>query len=246
MCSTLNCAFKIRLQKQYWKQIKENFTSSVEKRLKISSQAQPDASPLGLRLVGLLPCAVWAPKSTKLNLTSHARSNSVPYTVPPPSSQSRPRSETCRCVPATTTSTTTASSQQTRLESSQSEPSVIDKSRQPVTGCSMLLVPLTVQNFASSAQIPSICSHPPPAVQQPLIPQQKQPQHIQQLPQIHQPRHQCIHYDYPTKTTNITAPMESHNPKVRHFLINFASFQVINKYILIIYYIANPSARTLK
>lgn len=217
MCVNIQLCLKFS-RKDKTENRKKNFTYPVEKRLKISSQAQPDASPLGLRLVGLLPCAVWAPKSTKLTLTSHARSNSAPYSVPPPTSQSRPRSETCRCVPATTTSTSTAPSQRIRLESSETDPSVIDKSRQPVTGCSMLLVPLTVQNFTSSAQIPSICSHPPPAIQQPLIPQQKQPQHIQQLPQIHQPRHQCtIHYDYPTKTTNIAAPMDSHNPKVRHF-----------------------------
>lgn len=55
------------------------------KSLKISSNATPDASPVGLRFVGLLPCAVWAPKAPKPTISS---ANTpirfpAPYTVPP-------------------------------------------------------------------------------------------------------------------------------------------------------------------
>lgn len=52
-------------------------------QLKITSQTQPDASPsaVGLRLVGLLPCAVWSPKIPKPTIGQIQRVQASPYTV---------------------------------------------------------------------------------------------------------------------------------------------------------------------
>lgn len=48
----------------------------------ITSQTQPDASPsVGLRLVGLLPCAVWSPKIPKPTIGQLQRVQATPYTV---------------------------------------------------------------------------------------------------------------------------------------------------------------------
>lgn len=51
------------------------------KAVKISSQESPDASPVGLRLVGVLPCAVFAPKAPKSSSLAAQRQSSAPYTI---------------------------------------------------------------------------------------------------------------------------------------------------------------------
>lgn len=57
------------------------FTVVDQSQLKISSQTHPDASPCGLRLVGLLPCAVWTPKVQKPTIAGQVRAQSVPYPI---------------------------------------------------------------------------------------------------------------------------------------------------------------------
>lgn len=58
-----------------------NFSLRIHIALKITSQAQPDASPVGLRLVGLLPCAVWTPKVPKPRIAGQARTSTTPYPI---------------------------------------------------------------------------------------------------------------------------------------------------------------------
>jgi hypothetical protein len=59
---------------------------------------------VGLRLVGLLPCAVWAPKIPKPTVASQARITSAPYSTAAAHSTPRlpQRSENCRCSVPTT------------------------------------------------------------------------------------------------------------------------------------------------
>lgn len=59
-----------------------NFRQRSFSQVKITSQTQPDASPsVGLRLVGLLPCAVWSPKIPKPTIGQIQRVQATPYTV---------------------------------------------------------------------------------------------------------------------------------------------------------------------
>lgn len=68
----------VQKQKPNAKFSNQRFYSQV----KITSQTQPDASPsVGLRLVGLLPCAVWSPKISKPTIGQIQRVQASPYTV---------------------------------------------------------------------------------------------------------------------------------------------------------------------
>lgn len=68
-------------EKEKRRVLPKHFCQRFISEIKITSQTHPDASPVGLRLVGLLPCAVWSPKIPKPTIAGQARVQSLPYTT---------------------------------------------------------------------------------------------------------------------------------------------------------------------
>lgn len=60
----------------------EKLLSKILAYFKISAQNLPEASPVGLRLVGYVPCNVYTPKASKQTSISEARVNTMPYIAP--------------------------------------------------------------------------------------------------------------------------------------------------------------------
>lgn len=74
------CNTHLRTRQSVQNSVKVYIVPELKYRVKISSQTQPDASPsVGLRLVGLLPCAVWSPKVPKPTIGGQVRA--TPYTT---------------------------------------------------------------------------------------------------------------------------------------------------------------------
>lgn len=141
------------------------------KSIKISSQTQPEASPVGLRLVGLLPCAVWTPKIPKPTVASQARITSAPYSTAAAAHQTPrlpQRAEACRC--SIPTPPSTINSQRPALIG----PSPVVRSSTvtstSTSNNSMLLVPFAVPGFVPVQQQQQqhhsnvTNQHPPPTI----------------------------------------------------------------------------------
>lgn len=100
------------------------------KSLNITSQTRPDASPVGLRLVGLLPCAVWASKAPKPSSAALQQVRAAPYTIPSSSVGiqqhiNRSIDPNCRCTTTTTSVTPTGITLQQQLSQPPPQPSAI-------------------------------------------------------------------------------------------------------------------------
>lgn len=128
---------------------------------------------MGLRLVGLLPCAVWTPKIPKPTVASQARITSAPYTATAAAVHSTPRvpqrTDTCRCShPPSTTSQRPALIGPSPIIRTSTVTST------SASNNSMLLVPFAVPGFVpvqqqqQQQQHPNVANqhnqHPPPVL----------------------------------------------------------------------------------
>lgn len=167
---------------------------------------------MGLRLVGLLPCAVWAPKVPKPTISGaqNRRTANAPYTVTSPN-----RADNCRCTSTTSTPQHQQQQQQQRFISVPQIRANVATTvpRATIAGPRLLRsATATATATATSATVRNPMLLVPFAVPGfvPVQPQQSgQPQQLQQMSAVqqqsgaaivqqhqHQPQHQHHHHHH--------------------------------------------------
>lgn len=160
----------------YWQRIKQKSIWGFEKSLNITSSTLSDANPcLGLRLVGLLPCAVWAKSPTTTAKASSSTTLSsvrvAPYSTAPSAQRLTTTTLTNRALLDSTSTTTTQANcekttRQCRCNRNQQVVNPTNISVQASTTANqMLLVPL---HTTSNGIMPQ--QHHQPSHHQPHIP----------------------------------------------------------------------------
>lgn len=212
---------------------------------------------MGLRLVGLLPCAVWTPKIPKPTIAGQARVTTHPYPIPSVTGGStatvvpltanrlltRPNTSSCRCSnsqqlanrPSTVNISSASTVAQVTQPISQIASAIRPSSTVTTSNNPMLLVPFAVPGFVpvqgqqQQQQQTAIQTAAQHAhhIQQPSSSIQQQPQHQHSLPPPATHVQQAVN-----GTTLIVSPSPCNNgnPKVS-LLISFFKISVLLEHI---------------